>query len=136
MRMAKKNILLVDDEKNIVEAFQKLLNHSGFDVSTAYDGKGALDLLNTKKFDLLITDIHMTPMNGLQMLEQVPNKKMPILVITANDSMLEKVKQLSINLVGFFSKPMDVSELLKVIKNVSSSKPLKREKACSKTKKK
>ena len=112
--MVKKRVLLVDDEKKIVDVFQKLLITSGFIVKVASDGAKAIDLIKKNKFDLLITDIHMKPVNGLQLLKKI-SSELPVLVVTGDSTMLDKIKTLPINLIGFLLKPVDVALLLKII---------------------
>ena len=113
--MVKKRILLVDDEKKIVDVFQKLLTSYGFIVKCAPDGSKALDLIKENKFDLLITDIHMKPTSGIQLLKKIPSE-LPVLVVTGDSTMLDRIKPLPINLIGFLLKPVDVALLLKIVK--------------------
>jgi len=64
-------VLLVDDEPSILNVLATLLRKQGYDVTPTSDGHKALDLIRSEKFDLLLTDIRMEPVNGLQLLEEM-----------------------------------------------------------------
>jgi CheY-like chemotaxis protein len=90
-------ILLVDDDALLVRMYQKKLENDGFTVATASDGVEALDKLGEFKPDLMLLDIMMPKMNGLQVLEKMKNdgisKNTPVIVLTnvgANDEDVER----------------------------------------------
>ena len=81
----KKHILIVDDEKIIRTVLHRILNNSGFVTEIAVNGKDALTKIHSKKFDLILLDILMPEMNGLQFMSELKkiNHTAKILVISA-----------------------------------------------------
>lgn len=81
-----KKILLVEDEDFVRELYTRQLTKAGFQVKTAVDGQSGLDILNKEQFDLLLLDIMLPGMNGLQLLRefktQNPNSKMITILLT------------------------------------------------------
>ncbi|QQG52597.1 MAG: response regulator [Candidatus Falkowbacteria bacterium] len=80
----KKRILLAEDERSISRALKLKLEMSGFEVEIAVNGEEALNLLKTKKFDLLLLDIMMPKMDGFSVMEEMKKRKdkTPILVLS------------------------------------------------------
>jgi len=66
-----KRILIVEDEKSLAQAYQTILTTHGYAVDLAYDGEEALGLIKTGTFDLILLDMNMPKMNGLEMLRQL-----------------------------------------------------------------
>lgn len=83
---AGKKILLVEDEKPISDLYLHILTKAGYQVKTAYDGKAGLDTLSKEKFDLLLLDIMLPGVNGLELLRQWkmqnPQSAMIVLLLT------------------------------------------------------
>jgi len=81
-----KKILLIEDEDFVRELYTRQLTKTGFQVKTAVDGQSGLDLLNKEQFDLLLLDIMLPGMNGLQLLREFktknPNSKMITILLT------------------------------------------------------
>lgn len=81
-----KRILLVEDEKFIADLYARQLTNSGFAVTTAYDGISAQKFLQTEKYDLLLLDIMLPGINGLELLKDLrqknPQATMPVLLLT------------------------------------------------------
>ena len=118
----KKRILAVDDDGLVRRSLEILLREAGFDPTVASSGQEALGFLVQRHFDLLITDIRMPGMDGLQVIQAVRQychemKKQPIpeIVLTAYND--EQVKQ-SVTRMGvreFLLKPFKIDEFLKVL---------------------
>ncbi|MFH0812446.1 MAG: response regulator, partial [Pseudomonadota bacterium] len=87
--MAKK-ILVVDDDDLVLTALEILLAPSGYDVTTAFDGRDALEKINKGTFDLLILDIIMPGMNGFELCKKIRGNEqfrtVPIIMLTAKSS--------------------------------------------------
>jgi CheY-like chemotaxis protein len=66
-----KKILIVEDEKSLAQAYQTILEKHGYAVQLAFDGEEALELIEKASFDLILLDINMPKMNGLEMLKQL-----------------------------------------------------------------
>lgn len=81
-----KRILVVDDEKSVVEVLTKKLQLEGYDVSVALDGQEALDKISKEKFDLILLDIIMPVLDGMSVLRRLKEsdetKNIPIIVLT------------------------------------------------------
>lgn len=114
-----KKILMVDDSIVIRTKMKKLLIDSGYDVTLANDGADALNILPTKQFDLIITDLEMPNVNGYEFMlkanENPFTKKIPVIVITGHEEIHINVSQ-SENLAGVYKKPWKEPELLQKIK--------------------
>jgi DNA-binding response OmpR family regulator len=101
-----KKILVVDDERPLARALELKLTHSGFEVTVAYNGNEALELIDKNNFDLAILDLVMPEVDGFTVLEKLKNKKSKLKVIVcSNLSQDEDVaKATELGAVGFFIK--------------------------------
>ena len=79
--MARKSILVVDDEKNQREILETILSSEGYDVTTASSGEAAMKFVQSRRFDLVLTDLKMTGMSGLDLLKELTNFDKSIIVI-------------------------------------------------------
>ena len=77
----KKRILVVDDEKNQREILETILSGEGYDVTTASSGEAAMKFVESRRFDLVLTDLKMTGMSGLDLLKELTNFDRSIIVI-------------------------------------------------------
>ena len=123
----KKRILAVDDDGLVRRSLEILLREAGFDPTVASSGQEALGFLVQRHFDLLITDIRMPGMDGLQVIQAVRQychemKKQPIpeIVLTAYND--EQVKQSAIRMGvrEFLLKPFKIDEFLKALERSQS----------------
>ena len=81
------NILIVDDEENSLRLMEIFLTTAGYIVAKAENGAQALDILQNKSFDLIITDVGMPRIGGLRILEEVRRRyRIPVMVVTATDA--------------------------------------------------
>jgi two-component system, OmpR family, alkaline phosphatase synthesis response regulator PhoP len=112
-------ILLVDDEKDIVEFLQYNLEQEGFKVITAYDGKEALEKL-VQKPDLIILDVMMPKMDGYETCTRIRSiddfKNIPIMFLTAKSSEIDEVHGLNIGADDFIQKPISPKKLIARVK--------------------
>lgn len=115
-----KTILLVDDEKDIVEFLEYNLRHEGFRVVTAYNGSEALSKLSEKP-DLIILDVLMPVMDGFTACQKIREmsefRKTPILFLTAKASEVDEVKGLDIGADDFIRKPISPNKLVARVKS-------------------
>jgi two-component system alkaline phosphatase synthesis response regulator PhoP len=113
-------ILLVDDEKDIVEFLQYNLEQEGFKVIVAYDGKEALEKLS-KNPDLIILDVMMPRMDGYETCSKIKTmeeyKNIPIIFLTAKSSEIDEVHGLNIGAVDFIQKPISPKKLVARVKS-------------------
>jgi YesN/AraC family two-component response regulator len=115
-----KKILLVEDEQLIREGYKKLLELKGHQVTGATDGKKAIQALNHNDYDLIITDVHMPKMDGLEMISILKRRKMlnKVIVITAyhdfgQDGLFHNL--LKDGVAGVLHKPFTLNDLLQII---------------------
>jgi len=109
-------ILITDDEKDIVELISYNLGKEGFSVSKAYDGEAALRLVKTQKPDLLILDLMLPEMSGIDVCKAIRNNpdtaSLPIIMVTAKAEETDKIIGLEIGADDYITKPFSVKELV------------------------
>jgi two-component system response regulator HydG len=112
--MSKGRILVVDDEASARTGLAKLLTQEGYDVQTASDGKEALDIVVERAPDLVITDLKMPVMDGMELLEKAKaqNSAIPIIVATAFGELSTAVKAVRAGAADYLTKPIDFDALL------------------------
>ena len=114
-----KHILVVDDEKNIRQLFQEELLDEGYAVTVADSGEQALEKIANKEPDLVIVDIRMPGMNGLELMEEIRKDKadLPIIVCTALRALQDDFSIWEAHVSAFLSKPVDLDELKEKVKH-------------------
>ena len=106
-------VLVVDDEAAIRKVVRDALLQAGHEVETAVDGEEAQALLETGEFDLVITDLNMPRVDGLELVRRIRAKRsIPILVLTVRQEEREKVRLLDSGADDYVTKPFGVAELL------------------------
>ncbi|MEH7455448.1 response regulator transcription factor [Gottfriedia acidiceleris] len=106
-------VLIVDDEKSIVDPLTYAFRREGFIVENAFNGKEALDKIPSFNPDILISDIMMPVMNGLDLCKQIGNKEgLGIILLTAKDDIIDRVLGLEFGADDYITKPFDIRELL------------------------
>lgn len=114
--MAKK-ILVVDDEKPISDIIKFNLKKEGYDVAVAFDGEEALEKVESEKPDLIILDLMLPKIDGLEVAKRVRAKhNTPIIMVTAKDSELDKVLGLELGADDYVTKPFSNRELVARVK--------------------
>ncbi|MEJ6399950.1 response regulator YycF [Nicoliella lavandulae] len=112
-----KKILVVDDEKPITDIEKFNLVKEGYDVSVAYDGEEALEKVDEENPDLIILDLMLPKVDGLEVARQVrKNHDTPIIMVTAKDSELDKVLGLELGADDYVTKPFSNRELVARVK--------------------
>ena len=113
----KKTILIVDDEKMIINLLTHNLTREGYNVIEAKDGLEAIDIAQEKKPDLILLDIMLPKLDGLSVCKRIKNMmNVPILMVTAKDEELDKILGLELGADDYITKPFSVRELLARIK--------------------
>lgn len=111
-----KNILVVDDEKNIVELIRYNLKKEGYSVFCAYNGFEALELVNKNKIDLIILDLMMSDIDGYEILKKIrqnlKTKPIPIIIISAKSDEFDKILGLELGADDYITKPFSIRELI------------------------
>ena len=110
-------ILVVDDEKPISDIVKFNLDKEGYDVVTAYDGEEALEKVESEEPDLILLDLMLPKIDGLEVARQVRAKhNIPIIMVTAKDSELDKVVGLELGADDYVTKPFSTRELVARVK--------------------
>lgn len=111
--MEKNKILVIDDEELILDIAREILTNIGYDVTITSDGRKGIRLLSEEQFSLLLTDIRMPDISGLEVIQQVRNhnKEMPIIIITGHGTLDVAIKALKLGAQGFLLKPFAAADL-------------------------
>ncbi len=113
----KKTILIVDDEKPIVDILVYNLEKEGYNTLEANDGLTAVEIALTKKPDLILLDIMLPKMDGLTVCKKIRSSlNVPILMLTAKDEEIDKILGLELGADDYITKPFSVRELMARIK--------------------
>lgn len=106
-------ILLVEDEKQMSMFIEMELNHEGYKVEVAYNGRNALNLSEEKEYDLILLDIMIPVINGIEVCRRIRQcSKVPIIMLTAKSDLLDKVLGLDAGANDYLTKPFAIEELL------------------------
>lgn len=112
-----KKILVVDDEKPIADILQFNLQKEGYTIYCAYDGEEALKMVEEVQPDLLILDIMLPKRDGMEVCREVRKKyEMPIIMLTAKDTEIDKVLGLELGADDYVTKPFSTRELIARVK--------------------
>lgn len=113
-------ILVVEDEKELCEAVAEGLELSGYAVDRCGDGRQALELLLCEPYDLVILDLNLPGMDGLEVLRRVraQNKTLRVLVLSARDTVSDKVEGLDLGANDYLTKPFFFRELCARVRNL------------------
>ena len=120
--MAQKKILVVDDEKDIVELISYNLEQKGFAVIKAYDGQMAWERVKTAKPDLVVLDLMIPGIHGLEVCKLIrrdaATETLPIIILTAKSDQVDKILGLELGADDYVTKPFNVRELIARIRAV------------------
>ncbi len=112
-----RNILIIDDDKEIVELLAVYLRNEGYNIYKAYDGEEALHMLSLHQIDLMILDIMMPKRNGLEVCQQVREENtVPILMLSAKAEDMDKILGLMTGADDYMIKPFNPLELIARVK--------------------
>jgi two-component system, chemotaxis family, chemotaxis protein CheY len=117
-----KTILIVDDSESIREVVNFTLKNEGYNVLVGVDGKDALKFLNGDQIDLIITDLHMPEMDGIEFIKHVRRmdqyKRIPILFLTTESQANKKMEAKEAGATGWIIKPFVPAKLIEALKKV------------------
>lgn len=113
-------VLVVDDEQSIVTLLQYNLQQSGFEVVTAYDGEEGLEKIFSEKPDIVVLDLMLPKIDGVEVCKSVRNEKnqVPILMLTAKDDEFDKVLGLELGADDYMTKPFSPREVIARLKAI------------------
>lgn len=120
------NILIIDDEKNIRYTLREILEYEKFKVEEAKDGEEGLEMLLQKTYDLVLCDIKMPKMDGLEVLNKAMEEGLdaPFIMISAHGTIDSAVEATKKGAYDFLQKPLDLNRLLVTIRNAMDRKDL------------
>ena len=108
-----KHILIIEDEVKIARFLELELQHEGYEVSISHDGREGLNMALSNHYDLLILDVMLPSLNGMEVLRRIrQSSKLPIIMLTAKDDVMDKVMGLDLGAQDYLTKPFAIEELL------------------------
>jgi DNA-binding NtrC family response regulator len=124
--MRKARILVVDDEEIVLKSCRKILEGGGHQVFTALSGEAAFDLLEKELFDIVITDIKMPGIDGIQVLERIKEKypDVAVIMITGYSTVQSAVQAMKLGAFDYIPKPFTPDEVLIVVEKALEKKSL------------
>ena len=113
------NILVVDDEKLIVKGIKFSLEQDNMAVDAAYDGEEALNLAKAKEYDLVVLDVMLPKIDGLEVCQQIREiSNVPVIMVTAKGDDMDKIMGLEYGADDYITKPFNILELKARIKAI------------------
>lgn len=121
-------ILIVEDEEKIARFLELELQHEGYEVQKAADGRTGLELAESGEFELMVLDVMLPQLNGLEVLRRLRlNSQLPVILLTARDAVMDKVAGLDMGADDYITKPFAIEELLARIRVMLRKKTQVRE---------
>ena len=121
------HLLLVDDEKGILQEYTEFFRKRNVDVKSTQDSFKALDLLREGNFDVVIVDLRMPKMDGIELIQKIRKEgiDVEVIVLTGHGEKDEAVAALNLDVNGWFDKAsIDMPELLKKVKELGEGIPI------------
>ncbi|PSQ97324.1 MAG: Fis family transcriptional regulator [Bacteroidetes bacterium SW_9_63_38] len=112
-------ILVVDDEASIRRTLREILEYEDFEVEEAVDGQGALDMIETHQYDLVLLDVKMPERDGMEVLEEIAadTADVPVVMISGHGTIETAVEATKLGAYDFIEKPPDLNRLLVTVRN-------------------
>src|SRR5579863_1512211 len=123
------NLLIVDDESSIRQTLKSVLEDEGYTAYTAESGEAALDMLHKYAFELILLDIWLPQMDGLETLEKIRTQEDPpeVIMISGHGTIETAVKATKLGAYDFLEKPLSIDKTLALIRHALDSRRLRRE---------
>jgi len=120
-------ILLIEDEEKLARFIELELCHEGYSVTKAFTGRDGFELASSGKFDLVLLDIMLPELNGMEVLRRLrrTSVNVPVIMLTARDEIMDKVAGLDMGADDYITKPFAIEELLARIRAVLRKQSLK-----------
>lgn len=117
-------ILLVEDEEKLARMVELELRYEGYEVEKAFDGRSGLEQALSGKFDLILLDIMLPAMSGMEVLRRLRREsQVPVIMLTARDTVVDKVSGLDSGADDYMTKPFAIEELLARIRAALRKRP-------------
>lgn len=117
-------LLIVEDEKKICDAIAKSLYDAGYEVDTCYDGEEALECILIENYDLVVLDLNLPGMDGMEILKELrqSNEETKVLILSARGQIVDKVEGLDAGANDYMEKPFHLQELEARIRSLTRRK--------------
>jgi two-component system, OmpR family, response regulator len=115
--MKTQNVLLVDDEAEFIQTLAERLQLRGFDIQIAGDGEGAMSRMTDNLPDLVVLDVMMPGLGGLEVLKQIKaeHPEIPVILLTGRGSTADGIEGMRLGAFDYLMKPIDIDELIQKI---------------------
>jgi two-component system, OmpR family, response regulator len=123
--MTKESILIVEDEEKILRLLEIELEYEEYEIGKAMDGIDALELYHSRTWDLILLDVMLPGISGIELLRRIRAKEAitPVILLTAKGSVEDKVSGLDLGANDYITKPFEIEELLARIRAVLRMRP-------------
>src|SRR5437764_4327646 len=124
------SILVVDDEADIRKSLRGALEDEGYKIGTAESGEACLEVLKTRTYDVILLDIWLPGIDGLETLEKIKEQEDPpeVIIISGHGTIETAVRATKLGAFEFLEKPLSLERMLIVIKNAVEARKLRGEK--------
>ncbi len=122
-------VLIIDDDETVRDVLQSFLAGKGFEVTLAVDGQSGIDYIKNSSFDIILTDLIMPGISGIEILKEIStlNIKTPVLVITAFGTVQTAVEAMKLGAFEYVTKPFNLDEIMIVINKALNLSKLQKE---------
>ena len=123
------SVLIIDDEADICEMLSHVLNQAGFITYTAHDGNTGLEIFNKKLPSVVILDLRMPGMNGMDVLKQIKHtgSETPVIIITAHGQIQSAVEAIKHGAYNYFNKPFNNEEIVLTVEKALEERAMRQE---------
>lgn len=119
----RKKVLIVDDSATVRRALEETLTDAGYAVTEASDGLDALEMAGRSRFDLLITDLNMPKMNGMDFVKEFRKldgcRFTPTIMLTTESNTLKKIESFEIGVSGWLNKPFHPDQVMRILRIIA-----------------
>ncbi len=125
MTETRQSILLVDDSSVNNLLLENILEEEGYIIETAFNAKEALEILNKSQIDLILLDIMMPKMNGLELLEEINGQfgrnKIPVVMVSALKEEADKARARELGAIAYLTKPLDIESVVHTVEDAMTN---------------
>jgi len=123
--MKETRILIIEDDPKIVRFLELELQHEGYEVESAYNGRTGLEMIMSGGYDLVLLDVMLPEISGFEVLRRIrQDKDIPVIMLTAKDDVTDKVKGLDLGADDYVTKPFAIEELLARVRGALRKKEI------------
>lgn len=117
-------VLLVDDEKEFVSTLAERLEIRGLSVSVAFDGQEAMRILDNEAFDVIVLDVRMPGLSGLEVLKRIRTQKpeIPVILLTGHSATRDGIEGMRLGAFDYLMKPVDIDRLMEKMQEAAMGK--------------